>query len=1360
MPLLPTLKERCRIAPVSRPDAVSTGHDLPGCPRSAVAAQRPQPARRKLNRRAPALLLVGLFGFALRAVGTPLELHQADHICLIGNALADRMQHSGWLETLIYSRFPKLDLVFRDLGFSGDELTVRARSQDFGTPDEWLQREKADVVLAFFGYNESFQGPAGLAQFRHDLEAFIDHTLAQNYSGRGAARLVLFSPITQEQLPDPNFSDPAANNANLRLYTTAMAEVAKAKGVPFVDLYAASTAAYAKSPQPLTINGVHLTDAGYRALAPAMYAGLFGEPAPAMDGAAFEKLRSAINDKNRQFFRRYRTVDGFNIYGGRSHLEYNGVKNRDTMLREMDMRDVMTANRDRRVWAVAQGGDLVVKDDNLPLPVEVKSNHPGPNPDGSFTFLSGEAAIRHMQVPPGCKVNLFASEEQFPELANPVQMAFDTRGRLWVAAWPNYPERTPQSQKGDSLLVFEDTDGDGKADQCSAFIDDLNAPTGFQFYRDGVIVVQAPDVWFVRDTDGNGKADWRERLLDGLDSADAHHTANSLVLDPGGAIYLSDGVFHRTQVETPWGPPVRNEDACIYRFEPRTGKFERYIPYGFANPHGRVFDYWGNDLVTDATGNNTYFGPAFSGHLDYPDKHAGLREFWNRPSRPCPGTGILSSRHFPESFQGEFLNCNVIGYQGIFRVKVREEGSGLWGDTVEPGLVQSDDPNFRPTAVDVAPDGSVYFLDWQNPIIGHMQHHLRDPNRDHTHGRIYRLTYPSRPLLQPAKIAGEPIPKLLELLKEPENNVRTRAKIELGARDPQAVIAAVQQWVQQFDPAKTEDQHPLMEALWVHQWLNVVDEPLLRQMLHSPEPRARAAAVRVLGYWRDRVREPLALLRDAANDPAPRVRLEAVRVLSFFRGHEALAIAHEVLKYDTDYYLDYTFNETLRQLRKTTDELYLPENPKALARVLERLSNAELMRAPASEPVLLARVERKGIEINARNQALTDLAKLHGSDRIAETIAALNRFDRDGADWSVVKDLATLLTAISAELTHARAPLADLARHAHRDDVRRAAYAGLVATEGKPDGVWAETADQATARVALIDSIILVADPDTRALFEPLLTEAIANSATSAEVRRAALRALPLMGSDFAAQNFTLLAAHLRNGRELPTVSRAILQMPREVWDKAAAAPVADAILRWARNVPAADRTAQDYVETVQLGMEMATLLPPADNTRVRKALLGLGVRVFAIKSVREQMRYDTTRIVVEAGKPFEIRFENVDMMPHNLTIVRPGAREEVGKQAEKMPPNPDSQGRLYVPDNPKILAATRLLEPGERATLKLTAPEAPGDYEYLCTYPEHWKVMFGQLVVVKDLEAYLAASATAPLPPTPPPLVAHEHHH
>ena len=1250
-----------------------------------------------------------------------LNLKKDDHICIIGNTLADRMQHSGYLESLIYERFPKEDLVFRDLGFSGDELVTRFRSQGFGTPDEWLTHEKADVILAFFGYNESFKGPAGIDAFRKDLEKFIDDTLKKNYSGKGGPRLVLLSPIAQEKHKDPNFPDPAANNANIKLYSEAMGEVAKARNIQFVDLFTPSQQLYARAKQSLTINGVHLSDEGYKALAPIMFRELIGETAPDMN-RAFEKLRQAVNDKNNEWFKRYRTMDGYNVYGGRSYEKYNGVLNRDTMQREMEIRDVMTANRDQRVWAVAQGGDLVVKDDNLPKPVEVKTNKPGKGENGAHVFLSGEEAIKHMTVPPGCKVNLFASEEQFPELSKPVQMAFDTKGRLWVAAWPNYPERTPQSKNGDKLLVFEDTDGDGKADKCTTFLDDLNCPTGFQFYKDGVLVMQAPDLWFVRDTNGDGKADWKERVLDGMDSADSHHTANAICLDPGGAIYLSDGVFHRTQVETAAGP-VRNMDAAIYRFEPRSSKFERYIPYGFANPHGRVFDYWGNDFVTDATGNNTYFGTAISGYLPAPgDKHPGMRQFWERPMRPCPATAILSSKHLPEEFQNNFLNCNVIGFQGIYRVKVREEGSGIWGDTINPPLVVSDDPNFRPITLDVAPDGSIYILDWHNPIIGHLQHHLRDPSRDHVHGRIYRMTYEGRPLEKPAQIAGAPIPKLLDLLKEPENNVRTRAKIELGARDTRQVISAVQKWAKQFDAKSIADQHHLSEALWVHQWHNVVNEPLLRQMLQSPEPRARAAAARVLFCWRDRVKDVLPLLLDAANDESPRVRIEAVRAASYFSGAEAMDIAYASLKYESDYYLDYVFKETTRALQKTLKDVYLPKDPKVLTKIISKLSDKELLAAKESDPILVERLERKSFDLNTRSAALDKLAASHKTDRVTEAIASLQRLDANGGAPASINDVALLLTITDkADLSKKRSDLNKIAGNGKQPAVRRAALAALVAADGKPDSAWASTAKKPADRAALIDSIIMQADPAFRATFQPLLVASLSDAQTPGVVRKASLNALPLMGANNAGKNFGILATHLREGKDLTTASRAVMQLPRESWDKEQAAPVAESILTWARSVPAAKRTDQDFVETVQVGMDMASMLPAAQSTPIRKGLIDLGVRVYAIKTIREAMRYDTPRIVVEAGKPFEIIFENTDMMAHNLVITQPGAREEVGMEAQTMKPEPDKNGRMYIPPkSKKIIAATKLVEPGQKETLKLTAPTKPGDYDYVCTYPEH----------------------------------------
>ncbi|MBP9903066.1 MAG: azurin, partial [Verrucomicrobia bacterium] len=151
--------------------------------------------------------LPGLFlSFAVllpdRVAAGPLELKPGDHIAIIGNTLADRMQHDGWLETLIVAKFPQDDLVFRNLAVAGDEVVLRHRSENFGSPDSWLTKTKADVIFAFFGFNESFKGDARLNQFKQDLDKFVKATKAQNYSGKGAPRLVLFSPIANEKLND------------------------------------------------------------------------------------------------------------------------------------------------------------------------------------------------------------------------------------------------------------------------------------------------------------------------------------------------------------------------------------------------------------------------------------------------------------------------------------------------------------------------------------------------------------------------------------------------------------------------------------------------------------------------------------------------------------------------------------------------------------------------------------------------------------------------------------------------------------------------------------------------------------------------------------------------------------------------------------------------------------------------------------------------------------------------------------------------------------------------------------------------------------------------------------------------------
>src|ERR1051326_7696306 len=179
-------------------------------------------------------------------------------------------------------------------------------------------------------------GPEGLAKFRSDLDRFLKETAAKNYSGKGAPRIVLFSPIAEEKHKDPNLPNPTTNNANIRLYSEAMREVANANGVLFVDLFEPSRELYAEAAtrgESLTINGIHLGDQGDKLLAQTMFKGVFGRDLPLQVGAPpgqgegpIEKLRRAINEKNEQWEARYRTVDGNNVYGGRSALAYQPEK--------------------------------------------------------------------------------------------------------------------------------------------------------------------------------------------------------------------------------------------------------------------------------------------------------------------------------------------------------------------------------------------------------------------------------------------------------------------------------------------------------------------------------------------------------------------------------------------------------------------------------------------------------------------------------------------------------------------------------------------------------------------------------------------------------------------------------------------------------------------------------------------------------------------------------------------------------------------------------------------------------------------------------------------------------------------------
>lgn len=788
---------------------------------------------RSLNRAFAPVLLA--FVVCAQGVLAQFAFEKGDSVAFIGNALPDRMQQDGYLETYLQLANPDKQLVIRNMGFSGDEVANRPREENFPSVDFYMDLVKADVIFAFFGYNESFKQDPAL--FKQELRTFIEETRAKRYNGKSAPRLVLFSPIAHEDLKSLDLPDGKENNRWLSIYTDAMARVAGEMDVPFVDLFGPSQDLYDNTEAPLTINGIHLNAAGNEAIARVIMDGL-GQP---VRGEHADLVRNAVLEKNWCWFNRYRATDGNDVWGNRSVLKFvNEQTNAEVLQHELLMLDIMSGNRDKVIWSATLGESAKPDDSNVPHPIQVETNYQPSEKNGTLDYVPPSEGVKTLSLAKGLETNLFASEEMFPGFVNPVQLDVDTKGRLWAAVWETYPKWQPDQEMLDRLVILPDENQDGVADECKTFAY-VHNPTGFTFWNGGVIVASVPNFLFLKDTDGDDVADYREVILSGLDSADTHHSANGFDFGPDGYIYYQRGIFNVSNIETPWQGPQFSGASAMYRFNPRTFRFSFHADNP-PNPHGGDFDYWGYHYATDATGGRAYQvrmdgGGAFKMH-----------ELLTKTVRPVPSSGIISSTHFPEEMNGNYIILNAIGFLGIKQYTLENTDGNVWGTETEDLMVSSD-PNFRPADFKFGNDGALYVADWANALIGHMQHNIRDPSRDHEHGRIYRVTCTGRPLEKPVKIDGEPIEALLDVLKHPTNGVRLRARIELSERDRDEVIAAATEWAKQFDPTKKEDAHNLLEVLWLHEQFNVLNEGLLTLMLASPEPHARRAAERVKYMW-------------------------------------------------------------------------------------------------------------------------------------------------------------------------------------------------------------------------------------------------------------------------------------------------------------------------------------------------------------------------------------------------------------------------------------------------------------------------------------------------------------------------------
>ncbi|MBX6313401.1 MAG: HEAT repeat domain-containing protein [Isosphaeraceae bacterium] len=682
-------------------------------------------------------------------------------------------------------------------------------------------------------------------------------------------------------------------------------------------------------------------------------------------------------------------------------------------------------------------------------------------------------------VADGFTVNLFAAD---PLLAKPIQMNFDPDGRLWVVSSEVYPQILPGQVANDKVLILEDQDGDGRSDKTTVFADGLLIPTGIEPGDGGAYVGNSTELLHLKDTDGDGKADTRRVLLSGFGTEDTHHIIHTLRWGYDGNLYFNQSTYIHSHVETPWGVR-RLGGGGIWQFRPEAVRLEVFTR-GLINPWGHHFDRWGQSFATDGAGNEgiNYMvpGASYAWTPGAPRILTGL----NPGSPKYCGLEVLSGRHLPEDWRGDLLT-NDFRANRVCRFQISEDGSGF-AARERPELIKTRHVAFRPIDVKMGPDGAIYIADWYNPIIQHGEVDFRDPRRDHTRGRIWRVTAQGRPLVARPKLRGAPMEQLLDALKTPEDWTRQMARRllkEHALRQGRASVARpLAAWVQHLDPKDPEYDHHRLETLWVHQAIAVVEPKLLTALLTSGDPRIRAAATRVVGAWSARLDDPLALLAERVRDDHPRVRLEAVRALAQIARPEAAVLALQALDQPTDRFLDYALWLTARELAPT----WLPRvqagtldlgGAKHLLFALEAVGTREILK-PLMDALRAGTIPADRLPTAARLVAATG-----GPEELAQVL-----------EWTLAEGSpsrlprADLLDAL-AQATAPRKvrPAGDLTRLgrllAAGDEALRAASARAI-------GVWGVTA------------------------LRPRLAEVARDPKSSEPLRRAAIEGLASLGGE------------------------------------------------------------------------------------------------------------------------------------------------------------------------------------------------------------------------------------------------------
>ena len=893
--------------------------------------------------------------------------------------------------------------------------------------------------------------------------------------------------------------------------------------------------------------------------------------------------------------------------------------------------------------------------------------------------LSAKDSQKLTQIPPEFRLELFAAE---PDIVNPMTMAFDEKGRLWVVETVDYPNEIKNGDDvgDDRIKILEDTNGDGRADKITIFADSLNIPTSLVFANDGVIVAQAPHFLFLKDTDGDDIADTREVLISGWGTFDTHAGPSNLQYGPDNRIWGSVGYagFEGTLDGTP-----HEFGQGFYAFQPDGSNFE-FLTQTSNNTWGLGFTETFD--VLGSTANN-----APSWYMAIPDRYltnikglvnasgsGGIITYYRiHPLTPnirqvdvfggftaAAGHHIYTARSFPQDYWNSAALINEPTGHLLARGRLVPDGAGF---RTEDGfnLMASADEWVSPVHAQVGPDGAVWVLDWYNFIVQHNptpegfdtgEGNAYVTNlRDRTHGRVYRIVYKDAPPYTPRSLSKDNPDQLLEALASDNMFWRLTAQRLLVERGQPDIAPELIRMVNDPSMDAIGINGAAFHALWTLHGLGLVNDnhpevlDAARNALHHPAAGVRKAAIHVLPHTP--VLGQAILDAGLIDDPNSHTRLAALLALSELPAmDQAGPLLYEMSK-QPELFKDYWM----------ATALYIAAAQHFSGFYAAYQADPDRLSMDALAP----NVKGQNVQISWQDLSPDAFA---GWDtmNVPERWEEQGYPDLDGYAW-VIR---------SIEGTQAGAAQLNLAMI---DDDDETWVNGVLvgATQGYnvhrsyqvPEDVW--NVGENVIAVRIRDG---VSGGGTHGAPEDVYVEQADGSVLS------------LAGPEW----------HFRVERRTG-----------EKYEYTQAGELAAHVVYFYGG----------FAEKDQATNQVEEIKPD---------------QVIELNAVRQQLAFDQTELTVKAGSLVEFVFTNEDLMQHNIVFGSPESLDAIGTAADALAQSPNGASLQYVPTVPHVLAASDLVDPGQTVRIQWRVPDEPGQYVYVCTFPGHWRIMNGIVRVTR----------------------------